>query len=209
MTTISEVLSGVLRYFPNTMTISLLLLGAMLGKISWVLIATGGIALTILILTAQYAFGRAGFGEMPGAAVIQACSLLPVNDGIYSTLPSLWVALTTYYLAYILTNAGNIYSAAPPKNISKNSIAVAQRKSVGVISIVSVSLLFLFFLVPRYMTNCETVFGLISGLVIGAGMGVGWWYFLDACNSEVYPDIHGVMIGLKPGALHTSPMVCS
>ena len=210
MPSITEVLSGVLRYFPNTMTMTLLVAGIMLGKISWLLVALGGLVLAIIVLVLQGLFQRGGvmFGQIPGAAVLEACSLLPISTGSYSPVPSMWVSLTVYYGIYILMNAINIYQVTPNK-MSKEAIPVQQRKGLGVISILASLILLMFLLVPRWKTTCETKTGLVTGILLGVGAAVGYWYVLDACGADLYPDVHGVMLGLRPDFLKTHPVACT
>jgi hypothetical protein len=205
----AEVLSGVLRYFPNTMTMTLFVAGIMLGKISWLLVGIGGIVLSVVVLLLQTVFQRTfGFGPMPGVAVMEACSLLPITSGQYSPTPSMWMALTSYYAVYILMNAINIYKTTPNK-MSKEAIPVQQRKGLGLISILAALVLLLFMLIPRYRTTCETIMGMVTGLAIGIGGAVGYWYILNACGADLYPDIHGVMLGLRPDFLNTHPLACT
>ncbi len=210
MPSITEVLSGVLRYFPNTMTMTLLVTGIMLGKISWLLVGIGGLVLSIIILVLQGLFQRGGamFGQIPGAAVLEACSLLPIATGNYSPVPSMWVSLTVYYGIYILMNAINIYTTTPNK-MKNEAIPVQQRKGLGVISILASLILLMFLLVPRWKTTCETKTGLLTGILFGAGAAVAYWYVLDACGADLYPDIHGVMLGLRPDFLKTQPVACA
>jgi hypothetical protein len=213
MSTTVELLGGILRFFPNTILITLFVLGITTGKVAWILVAVGGLLVTILTLLIQYLFGKGlGLGPLsdrPGAAIMEACSLIPIaSNATYSAIPSLWVAMSSFFVAYIFTNATNIYTQTPAR-INKEKIAVQQRKGVGLISMFSVVLLFVFLMVPRYWTNCETRWGVILGLLVGCGFGIGWWYILNACGADVYPDIHGVMIGLKPGALRTNPIACA
>ena len=211
MSGITELLTGLLRYFPNTMIASLFVLGITTGRIAWVLVAIGGILITVLTLTMQYVFLKTlGIGPLydgPGAVIVEACSNLPVAGGEYSAVPSLWTAISSFFATYIFMNAANLYTQSPAK-INRDKIGVQQRKGMGLISMFATSLLFIFLLVPRYWTSCETIMGLITGLALGIGGGVTWWYILDACGSDVYPDIHGVMVGLKPGALKTAPKAC-
>jgi hypothetical protein len=115
--------------------------------------------------------------------------------------------MSTFFVTVIFTNALNIYTTSPQKK-SKEAIAVQQRKGMGLISMLAILLLFVFLMVPRYNTNCETLLGMILGAVVGIGIGVGWWKLLDACGADVYPDIHGVMLGLKPGFLREHPVAC-
>jgi len=212
MSGIIELLSGILRFFPNTMIVTLFVVGITLGKLSWILVAIGGIVVTILTLTIQYMLGKTiGMGlpaGMPGSSVVEACSLLPVVGGTYAAVPSLWISLSSFFATYIFMNALNVYSETPAR-ANRERLAVFQRKGMGLISILAVVVLFVFLLVPRYMTSCETIGGIIGGLIIGIGAGVAWWTILDACGPDVYPDIHGVMIGLKPGSLRTHPIACA
>jgi hypothetical protein len=205
----AEVLSGILRYFPNTMTMTLIVAGIMLAKISWLLVALGGIVVAIAVLVLQGVFQRAlNLGPMPGVAVLEACSLLPIATGSYSPAPSMWMALTTYYGVYILMNAVNIYTTTPNK-MRKEAIPVQRRKGLGLISILAAVILLMFMLVPRYRTTCETVVGTVTGIALGIGAAVSMWYILDACGADLYPDVHGVMLGLKPDFLRTHPLACT
>jgi hypothetical protein len=176
--------------------------------VSWILIAVGSLLLSIAVLTVQYIMTKTlSLGPMPGAAILDACSMIPVATGGYSTTPSLWMALSSFFATYIIVNAANIYSMNP-SGIAKEALPVQQRKGLGLISMLATVLLFLFLIVPRYTTGCETMVGSILGLGMGVIMGWAWWRILEACGSDVFPDIHGVMIGLKPGQLRSNPMAC-
>lgn len=221
MSSIVEILAGILRYFPNVMIVSLFVLGITTGKLAWILVAIGGILVTILTLVVQYLLGKSmGIGPLtdrPGATIIEACSLLPVAIGSeYSAMPSLWTAVSVFFATYIFMNASNIYTQTPAR-INKEKLAVQQRKGVGLISMLAVTLLTVFLLVPRSWSPCESKvriigidipIGMLVGAVVGIATGYIWWKVLDACGPDVYPDIHGVMIGLKPGTLRTNPMAC-
>jgi uncharacterized BrkB/YihY/UPF0761 family membrane protein len=216
MSTIIEMLSGILRFFPNAMISTLFVVGMMTGRLSWIFVAIGGILVTIFTLTIQYLFTKTigplpGWAELPGQHVIKACSLLPVAEGgNYNALPSLWVALSAFFATYIFTNANNVYTQSPPSLKAAASISVQQRKGVGLISMLAIIVLFLFLLVARCVaTDCETLFGVLAGVVIGITGGYGWWAILNACGADIYPDVHGVMVGSHPGLLRTGPMVCA
>jgi hypothetical protein len=195
------------------MIVTLFFVGIATGKIAWVLIAIGGIVVTVATLIVQYIFYKAlGWSApegAPGSSIIEACSILPIAvGGTYSAAPSLWVAISSFFVTYIFTNASNVYTTGT-KRASKDALAVQQRKGVGLISMMAVVVLFAFLLVPRYWTTCETTMGIILGLAIGMFSGYTWWKILDSCGADVYPDIHGVMIGLKPGTLHSNPIACA
>ena len=209
MANMTEILSGVLRYFPNTLTMTFLVGGIMLGKISWLLVGVGAIVVAVAVMMFQSIFLKSfGYGSMPGAAVLEACSMIPTSGGDYSFAPSMWTAMASYFAMYTLMNAVNIYTTTPAK-MSKEAIPVQQRKGLGLISILAAVILFIFMLIPRYRTSCETVIGMLTGMALGIGAAVGYWYILNACGADLYPDIHGVMLGLKPDFLRTHPVACT
>jgi hypothetical protein len=211
MATITELLSGILRYFPNTMTITLLVLGITINRLPWILIALGGIAVSIITMFFQYLNMKfVGYGAMPGSAALQACSLIPTTSGVYTNTPSMWIAMSVFYLTYIITNAANVYGYTnKSKKAKKETAATQRRKSIGIISILAVSLLFFFIVIPRLLTSCESIVGVTLGGIIGATTGYGWWAILNACGSTIYPDIHGVMLGLDTGKSLATPLACS
>jgi len=209
-TIVVELLSGILRFFPNTIIATLFILGITLGKLSWILIAVGGLIVTILTLTIQYVFLKANLATgMSGVSIMEACSLLPTaGDGPYMDTPSLWISLSSFIATFIFVNARNVYVQNPVR-VSKDRISVQQRKGTGIISMLAVCVLFVCLLVPRWWTTCESVAGTIFGLLIGISSGFLWWHLLNACGADVFPDIHGVMIGLRPGMLKTNPVACT
>jgi len=193
------------------MIVTLLIVGAVTGKLPWVLIAFGGILLSIFILTVQYIFQKtmAGLGAIPGAEVMQACSLLPViTDTTYVAVPSLWMSLSSFFITYVFINATRVYTATPVTSAA--AVPIMQRKGIGLISMFAVVVLFILLMSARYnRSECETLIGTVFGIGIGVGAGWIWWQILNACGSDVFPDIHGVMMGLKPGSLHTGPLACA
>lgn len=207
--TVVEMLSGVLRLFPNMMMITLFVVGMATGKIPWIFAAIGGIIVVFAIVALQYLMSKTGLSDrsIPGFDVVEACSLIPSMKGDeYVYTPSLWVSLTTFFLTYILVNATNIYTA---KGNSKDAMAIQQRKGIGMISIFAVVILFIFMMIARYFTNCEKWYGMLFGALIGGSIAYGWWHLLSACGADVYPDIHGVMIGLGGASLRIDkPVIC-
>ena len=200
-TTIVELMGGIVRFFPNSILISLLVIGFATSNMSWVLVSIGGIVTMILTILLQHVLSQFfSDGKMPGVFVVEACSSYPGGTEQFTNFPSLWITLSTFFATYIFTNAFQIYSEAPAPGVSLNKISVQQRKSMGLISMVAVSILFIFLLMARYNTSCESIGGLLISLLFGMGCGYAWWRILCACpGSSNYADIHGVTIGLRPG----------
>ena len=194
-------MGGIVRFFPNSLLLSLCIIGFSTGNVSWVLVSVGGFATLMLTMGIQAVMGHFfSYGKMPGVFAVDACSSFPGGSDQYSNFPSIWITLSTFFATYIFTNAFKIYSEAPAPGVSLNKISVQQRKGMGLISMVSVGILFIFLLMARYNTSCESIGGLLFGLLFGIGCGYAWWRILCACEgSSNLADIHGVTIGLRPG----------
>lgn len=218
---IKELLLGLVRLFPNTMTGITLLGGLALGQLSWVLMSIGALIIA-LIITAIHLFGGSITTYFPrtiDAAILNACSVIPTTapGATYWYLPSLWITLTVYYLTYILFNAVSVYTA-PSTKLPAEAMPVQHRKSIGVVSIIAIVLLLVSLLFHRAMTGCEyTLYlgpvALPVGILLSTAIGVGWayaWYTSTrAMGASLFYDVHGVMMGLQPGGLRTSPLACA
>jgi hypothetical protein len=228
----ADTFSGILRFLPLTLTVTFFFLGIMLNNMPWLIASMG--AITVWIGVAIVHFLTQGgprniagfnlFGYMPDIYA-QSCSLIPGNS--YAQLPSLWFTLMGYFFSYIILNANSIYTrpaAASPsysptgmgKNVlvsqpqvaSTNSIGVVQRRSVGLLSIIAVCTLFAIIMVPRFMNQCESILGILTGLLLGSLLGGGFWAAAHS-NQNPLSDIHGVVLGLSPGYLRHTPIACT
>lgn len=217
MGVVSDFLSGIHRYFPTMMTTTLIVVGLLLSKINWILVGFGSLVTALIVMVLQWPFsgGRMGTSaigdwDLNSTAILEVCGLLPAaTGGVYTRMPSLWFALVTFYMAYILRNAISVYTTRPATAAAAASSSAQHRKGVGIISILTTVILFLVLAVARMTTSCEHWLGALSGIVIGGSIGVGWWYALSAGGTDYYPDIHSVMIGLNPGPVHGSAVACA
>jgi hypothetical protein len=209
MSGIIDMLSGIHRYFPNTMITASIVLGLALVRVSWVLLGIGGLILTVFIALLQFIFGKFEiFRTLQTPGLVEACSVLPITGSEYSMLPSYWFAITTYFLSYIMNNAVSVYRTNPTKQ-PNTAITVQKRKGLGVISIIAVCIAAIMLLGPRMFANgCESWAGIIISLILGSLWGYGWWTIMNAQGNDIFQDVHGVMIGLKPGDLRTGPVAC-
>lgn len=206
--TVTELFSGTVRHFPTALTSALAVAGLATGRPAWIVAAVGSIITAVITLGLQYILHK-GFAlrPMPGDAVLQACGVIPVAAAgtEYYATPSVWVAMTAFIGTYIITSAASVLTIRP--TVSKDSMAVQQRKSVGMLSIVTTVLLLLFLVIARVRTSCETPVGALSGATVGVVLGYGLWRAFSASDT-LAGDIHGVMAALRPGNLRTSPRAC-
>jgi len=225
-TMIIELITGLARNFPITMFGTTLVGGLALGHMAWLFMGLGALSTVLLCIFIQFIFGEklgtgigAYFPRTADAAVIQACSLVPIaTSSTYFYIPSLWLALTTYFLFYIFLNAQTVYST-PPTKLPQEALPVQHRKSVGVVSMATTVLLFIALLSFRLRTGCEyfTPFLGILNIPFGALLGIAFGGILaymthmstSAFRGTLYTDVHGVMAGLQPGSLRDHPLACA
>jgi len=213
---ILQLLSGVLRYFPNVILVTLLVGGILLAKLSWIWIAAGGIVVALIVLTAQFLLGKVAgdLFDVPGINIMEMCSIIPrTSADKFSLVPSTWVAMTAFFGIYIILNAASIYTTSPSAK-PKDALPVQQRKGMGLISMLSAIILLAVLLLGRYMTGCEFVknpwIGMMTyvlSIAIGGIMAYGWWEMLSASGTS-NSDIHGIMMGLTPGGLRAGALAC-
>jgi hypothetical protein len=79
---------------------------------------------------------------------------------------------------------------------------------MGLISMLATLILLVVLVGPRLLTGCEHWGGVVLGGILGLLVAVAWWYILNACGSDVLPDIHGVMLGLNPSTQKQVAMAC-
>ena len=77
-------------------------------------------------------------------------------------------------------------------------------------SVISLATFFFAILLLRGFTGCETWLGSILGILVGSGIGIGYWHLLDACHSGVPPDILNVVAATAPPRTDDeTPVICS
>jgi len=203
-TPIIELLSGVYRYLPNTITVSLIVLGVFLGKIAWILCAAGAIVLSFIVSLFQYAKSLTKLGGLDTMGVIDStvtpvsgCTLyVSKTTDVFNTIPSMWMAIACYYMTFITINGSNVIYREKKRTGSSFNL-FQRRQGIGIISMITTIILFLCIIIPRFiLSHCESILGSIVGGVLGIGFGLFWWNLLNSCGPDVYPDIHGVMLGL-------------
>jgi hypothetical protein len=218
---IMQLLSGVLRYFPNVLMMTFLVGGILLAKLSWIWVAAGGLVVAVMILFAQFLLGKISGDvfNVPGINVVEMCSILPrTTSDKFFLLPSMWISLTAFFGAYIIFNASTIYTTNPSSK-PKDALPVQQRKGMGLISMLASILILAVLLLGRFFTGCEfppgdsmksNIIGTATFLLsigLGVGMAYAWHKMLSASDTS-NADVHGVMAGLTPGGLRAGALAC-
>jgi hypothetical protein len=207
-----DIILSTAQYFPTAVGVTLGVGGLATARMPWVLTAVGMAILGCVMIAIHLVLGRTPLREirdsLSGRHVYEICSLTPIPgaDATYFSVPSMWVTLTAFLMMIIMLSAGNV-ATTNPTTAPKDAIPVQQRKGVGTLSLLAAVILFLFLLLLRVRTGCETLVGILLGIIIGAGFGLAWWAVMRTGGPAVW-DVHGVMLGTQPGPLRTSPLAC-
>ena len=144
-----------------------------------------------------------------------------VGEGVGPTaaqqIVSDWAAMAIFAFSYIFTNAYALYTLPtiyPPNATADDQAATDEkaglRKSRAVLSMIMILAVALVFLAIRvFVSRCDTVFGMVLGLLVFGHLGVGWYFALRGVGQDRLSDLFGVANRiLSPSALANQPYVC-
>jgi len=201
----------------------IIFMGITQGNIAFMLLSLGHIFIvpivTIMSNTVvefilkqlEYLTGKpslSSFFTVPNGDV---CNLIP--GFMDSTVPQIWVA-PSYWMAHIiffsvflLINAIYVYAMPSAQGASKEK--VERRKTQALISSGLTFLVFVAFIVMRYVfSGCETVGGILVGLPIISTLAFGWYQLVRSCSIKD-SDIFGIVQGIRPESMKDDPpMTC-
>lgn len=204
---------------PNTIFVTLMLLGAIQGNLPMVWVGVGmvGNALTVTAFQELLTLILDPSWSQLSQPLSATCSIIPDNDfgtaptagaeKFITVAPSHWFASTTYFIVFILYNA--IQVAMRPIAVGADPKKVDVRLAFTM-SVVSLATFFFAILLLRGFTGCETWLGSILGILVGSGVAIGYWHLLDACHSGVPPDILNVVAATAPPRNEDeTPVICT
>ena len=132
---------------------------------------------------------------------------------------SLWTAMISFFVGYLLTNAVSLMTHERPANqvslnLSDNGSGsdVKPKKNMKVMGGYSVALiilvvLFLFFV--RIRSDCESFGTTVMSIVLFSYFGHGWYVAMSSMGEERVSDLFGVANRLlPPSAIANGPIAC-
>jgi hypothetical protein len=141
----------------------------------------------------------------------------PAGTENETVVSSPWVAMVTFFIGYIFTNASQLYSRESVDTEIKVTdqagsdidSKVANRKAQAIIAMISTIVFALIVLGFRYYSGCETVTGMILTTSIFTSMGVGWYKALSSVGQDRLSDLFGIANRLlPPSAISNAPIAC-
>jgi hypothetical protein len=128
-----------------------------------------------------------------------------------TVISSPWVAMISFFIGYIFTNAIKLYSRESPDTSISSSIEskVESRKTQAMVAMGSIIIFALIVLGFRYYTGCESTLGMLITTLIYIFMGNGWYYALAGVGQDRLSDLFGIANRLlPPNALKNAPIAC-
>ncbi len=121
--------------------------------------------------------------------------------------PSFWMSSATFFSVFSIYNSLRVAvkESAPGTDPEK----VATRRAFSLSALV-IGVAFFFLVLLRAFTGCESILGGVLGVLVGSGLGIGFWHLLDLCGTGRIPDILQVVGSMAPEANQPEvPVVCS
>lgn len=141
----------------------------------------------------------------------------PVTTVDETVISSSWIAMITFFIGYIFTNALQLYNREEPDTTitvnttsgSDISSKVITRKSQAVMAMISVIVFGLIVLGFRYYTGCESMLGMALTTFLFVFLGHGWYKALSGVGQDRLSDLFGIANRLlPPTAISNGPIAC-
>lgn len=219
-------LLGTYHDLPNVLWIGCVVLGAVMGNISLVWLGFGlllnaaGIAalqgVSYGLTTLFPAFGAKWLMQDLGTT---ACTIVGDRTSLWNALgsgtaasasyvvPSQWIGAVAFFGVFMIYNAVRLLIR--PAAIGASPQQVDNRYGLSA-TVILANVLFLFAILARALSGCETALGVLTGLLVGGGIAVGYWHLLDVCGTGIPPDVLQVVGSMAPGGTAPAvPVVCT
>ena len=141
--------------------------------------------------------------------IAQLVPSAPYESHEMNVFPSYWVAQTSFFFAYIFTNAWDVYSMEPISDDASEEWRVNNRKGRSAMVMgVTVGILLLMVVLRYTLTGTETAAGSIWGLFAFSALGYGWYRVATLTGSRK-GDILGIVQQMIPVAQDPNITMCT
>jgi hypothetical protein len=208
-----EFLLGAYHDLPNVLFIGSLILGSIMGYLPLIWVSLGLVlnGASVAILQGLLSLLFPTWSQVSVAAGSTACEILGSVVGTSGTAttvvaPSHWLSAATFFAVFSIYNSIRVALKPPADGASAEKVDVRRAFSLSVLVI---GIIFLALVMGRGFSGCETWLGGVTGVLIGGGLGVGYWHLLDSCGAGTIPDVLQVITSLPPPGNENVPVVCT
>lgn len=218
-------LLGSYHDLPNVLWIGCIVLGAVIGQVSLVWLGFGLLLNAAAIAALQgLSYGLTVLFPAFGAKWLMrdlgtlACTVVGDRTSLLNTLtagsggasyvvPSQWIGAVAFFAVFMIYNAVRLLLRPAAQGAHPEKVDNRYGLSATVIT---ANVLFLMAVFVRALSGCETALGVLTGLLVGGGVAVGYWHLLDICGTGITPDVLQVAAAMAPGAETAAvPVVCT
>lgn len=161
--------------------------------------------------------------EFMRAKIGDVCSIVVPFLTNSSTSPtyhivSQWVAMISFFFGYIIHNSVALFVREPEptgsvklseEKVIENERKTSYRKTQAMISLLTTIVFAFLLFIIRFNTGCESVVGMIIGIVVYFIIGYFWYNALSSIQQDRLSDLYGIANRLlPPGAIANAPVVC-
>lgn len=141
----------------------------------------------------------------------------PVGASEESIMSSSWVAMISFFIGYLFTNALQLYKRKTEDttiNVQTGSTTdvntkITNRTSQAIMAMISIIIFGLIALGFRFYTGCESGAGILLTMGLFLFAGVGWYQALSSVGQDRLSDIFGIANRLlPPSAISNAPIAC-
>lgn len=194
----------------------------------------GGLSVTdalvrCLVEPRRISIGRIHLRPLFGSAGADTCRLsVPFTTNVRNVrenadelvVASPWLAMMSFFIGYLLSNALALYNREPIANainVSKDPLPAdastesgsSRRRMQSVISIFCIIVFAVYVLWSRLRGGCEGWLGAMITLSLFAYGGHGWFKLLSTIGQDRLSDLFGIANRLlSPGAIMNQPIAC-
>jgi hypothetical protein len=202
---------------PNILFMGSLVLGSIMGYLPLVWLALGLVFNASVIALVQSLLNSIfeESSQLVASNISPACQVgyerlsgVKNSAGLMRrVLPSQWMGASTFFAAFSIYNSVKVTIRESAPGVRQEHIDNRRAYSLSTFIIGSG---FLFLILARAFTGCETLLGGTIGVLFGAGLAIAYWHILDACGTGRIPDILQVVRSLAPESkIDETPVVCS
>ena len=221
--TARETLFHFFRSLPVSMFSSVLLLGAFQGNINYILFAIGiGVLAPLFAIVANMGFEfvfnyidkqlnlDSSYWSIANGA---SCTLFEtVSKNPFTSMnavPTTWSVMTSFFFVYLLINSVTIYNLPTPAWADQTGVNA--RKTRTLMSSITISIIAVIVFLIRYsLSSCETITGLIIGILLGSYLAYSWYNIMFNCGLGRFDDVFGISNRLlsREASEKIPPKVC-
>jgi hypothetical protein len=198
---------------PNVLMIGSLVLGGISGSMPLIIMGLGALATTggyLAILNAISSYAPSYVRSAYDLACISHKANFNMKDPRSpDTVPSTWLFTVSYFIGYLLFNAGTIITLNPTNSDDVDKVNTRQAQGISIM--IALIIMFLMFVVYRYRTKCETLFTTIIGALLGLGIGIGVFNGFSQTDLRI-ADVLQIRQGMEPSVTsqyQTKPIMCT